>query len=126
MHHSRQIEDHAHGAGRSAVDYAFTIAPDAFESVRDSLEVAVERPWLYRVELNGSPVEFPEGARWWDEEVRKTSIADVTQPGRNVLRMTARPFHILCEIAPVYVMGEFALRQASPGFAIGGWFSVPI
>jgi hypothetical protein len=37
---------------------------------------------------------------------------------RNTLRLMARPMHPLCEIMPVYVLGEFALQSAPVGFTI--------
>ena len=105
------------GTGVS-VTYRFTVEAGALDAARDTLLLAVERPWLCAVELNGQALDFAGAERWWDEDVRRLSIADLAQPGENVLTMPARPFHILCEIAPVYVMGDFALRQASPGFVI--------
>ncbi len=101
-----------------SVAYRFTVERGASRVLRDSLKIAVERPWLYSVELNGQPLDFAEAERWWDEEVRRLSVREAVRPGENVLRMTARPFHVLCEIAPVYVLGEFALRKSSPGFVI--------
>jgi hypothetical protein len=100
------------------VDYHFEIAPDAFAAVHDSLEIAIERPWLYRVTLNDRELRFARREQWFDEDIRKTSIATGVQPGTNTLRLTARPMHPLCEIMPVYVLGEFALEPAPAGFTI--------
>ncbi|MFO7904063.1 MAG: hypothetical protein R6U98_15475 [Pirellulaceae bacterium] len=100
------------------VDYHFDIAADAVPAVRDSLEIAVERPWLYEVTLNGQPVYFGKNEQWFDEDIRKTSIASTAKPGENTLRLAARPMHPLCEIMPVYVLGQFALEPASVGFTI--------
>jgi hypothetical protein len=99
--------------------YHFRIDPDAFDAVQGSIELAVERPWLYELEMNGQAFEFPEGSQWWDEDIRRTSVARLVHAGENELRMLARPFHVLCEVAPVYVHGEFGLRRSSPGFVIG-------
>jgi hypothetical protein len=100
------------------VDYHFEIAAGAFAAVGDSLEVAIERPWLYEVTLNGRPLRFGKHEQWFDEDIRKTSIADAIRSGRNTLRLTARPMHPLCEIMPVYVSGEFGLKAAPVGFTI--------
>jgi hypothetical protein len=100
------------------VDYHFEIAPDAFAAVRDFLEVAVERPWLYQVTLNDRELHFAQHEQWFDEDIRKTSIATLVQPGKNTLRLNARPMHPLCEIMPVYVLGKFALETAPIGFTI--------
>jgi hypothetical protein len=83
-----------------------------------SLELALERPWLYRVELNGVPLEFPESGRWFDEDIRRIPIAHAAVHGENVVRLTAEAVSDRCEIAPAYVLGAFALQPAERGFII--------
>jgi hypothetical protein len=100
------------------VDYHFEIASDALTAVRDSLEIAIERPWLYQVTLNDRKLRFAQNEQWFDESIRKTSIAAGVQPGKNTLRLTTRPMHPLCEIMPIYVLGEFGLKAAPVGFTI--------
>ncbi len=100
--------------------YPFVIRREALEAVAGSLQLAVERPWLYAVEVNGRAVEFPDGARWWDEDMRRAAIGESVRPGRNAVTLRARPFHVLCEVAPLYVLGEFALQPAARGFEIAG------
>ncbi|MCL4206313.1 MAG: hypothetical protein KJ000_27845 [Pirellulaceae bacterium] len=100
------------------VDYHFDIVPDDLAVVRDSLQIAIERPWLYEVTLNGQPLRFGQHEPWFDEEIRKTSISPAVQPGRNTLRLIARPMHPLCEIMPIYVLGDFALAPAAIGFIV--------
>lgn len=82
------------------------------------LELALEHPELYQVEVNGHRISF-EGARGWlDETILSTPISDMLQPGRNTVTLTTQPFNILCEIDRVYILGDFALQPASPGFRI--------
>jgi hypothetical protein len=100
------------------VTYRFVLAPEAAAAVSPSLELAVERPWLYHVSVNGTRVEFPDDARWWDEEIRKAPIGAYARPGENTIRMAACPFQILCEVAPVYVLGDFDAVVSSPGFSL--------
>jgi hypothetical protein len=107
-----------------SVTYTFTIAPEAVEAVRDSLEIAVERPWLYDITLNERVLAFPTEeqdeapARWFDPNIRKRPVGEAVQAGRNLLRLSARPMRPLCEIMPVYVLGGFALAPAEKGFVI--------
>ncbi len=96
------------------LDYAFTT--DGADL--SALELAVERPWLYRVEVNGTEVTFPEDAQWWDEDVRRIGIGELAEEGRNVVSMTAAVYDPLCEVMPIYVLGEFAVEDASPGFVL--------
>ena len=93
------------------------------------LELAVERPWLYRITLNGRPVSFAAAVRWFDEDIRRVRITDLVTAGENVLELAAQPFQVLCEIMPVYLLGDFAVTPAGTGFVIepprdltwGGW-----
>jgi hypothetical protein len=74
----------------------------------------------FRVAVNGQPVApdaFAE--RWFDEEIRRAHIGPLVHAGENIIRLVADPFHMLCEIAPIYIQGAFSLRDASPGFIIG-------
>lgn len=100
------------------VSYRFAIEPDAFEAVRDSLEVAIERPWLYQVTLNGKALDFASDTRWLDPEIRKASVTELARPGENVLQLKTKPMRPLCEIMPVYVLGDFALTPQDKGFSI--------
>ncbi|MEI8196110.1 MAG: hypothetical protein WCI73_09395, partial [Phycisphaerae bacterium] len=100
-------------------NYRFTIAPDISPAAIASLQVGLERPGLYRLDLNGSPLEQSRGERWFDENMRAFPIGQLARPGENALTLTAQPFHILCMIMPIYVLGDFALAPAARGFVIG-------
>lgn len=117
--HRRSFIDARPRAGSGfVVSYRFTIAPEAFAQVKDSLAVVVERPWLYKAALNGQPLEFPKEA-FYDEGMRKAAVAALARPGENVLTLDAHPFQTLCEIMPVYVLGDFGLKPTAKGFVIG-------
>ena len=88
-----------------------------------SVAIAIERPWLYRVTLNDEPVSFTDAVRWFDEDIRRVEVP--VKNGENVIALTAQPFHVLCEIAPVYVLGDFAtepgaIRRAE-SVKLGDW-----
>ncbi len=101
-----------------AVSYRFSVDEDLPESARGSLRVAVERMWLYSLSLNGRPLDQDEAGRWFDEQVRALPVGRFVRPGENVLTLTAEPFHMLCEIMPVYLLGDFALRPGERGFRV--------
>ncbi|HYW80984.1 MAG TPA: hypothetical protein VE890_15495, partial [Thermoguttaceae bacterium] len=100
------------------VTYRFTIDPDALAAVKPSLELAVERPWLYSITVNGKAMDTRDAVRWFDPNIRKMSIEDVIQAGDNRVTLDARPMRSLCEIMPVYVLGDFALEPGETGFTI--------
>ncbi len=101
------------------VSYRFTIKPDAFDAVRNSLTAAVERPWLYRITLNGEELSFADGQQWFDPQIRRTRISHAVRPGTNMLMLVAQPMRPLCEIMPVYILGDFALQPNQSRFLIG-------
>jgi hypothetical protein len=97
------------------VTYRFRAEADALPG----LELAVEQPWLYRVKVNGRAAKFADEARWFDEGIRKAPIGDLAREGENVVTLLAPQFSKLTEVAPIYVLGQFAVRAVSPGFVIG-------
>jgi len=100
------------------VRYRFDVAEALTPEMRRSLRIAIERPWLYELRLNGAVIPQATGQRWFDEEVRAFPIGRLVQPGENELRLTAEPFHVLCEIMPVQVLGDFALEPQGRGFRL--------
>jgi len=103
------------------VEYCFVIRAEDFDSVVQGgpIRIAIERPHLYEVELNGSALSFADAQRWFDEAIGAVEVSTaLLRPGENRVRLRARPFHILCEIDRVYILGDFGLEPASPGFRI--------
>lgn len=96
------------------VEYHFEIGAPTF----DDLRLALERPELYRVEINGRQVSFEGATRWFDETIRAVEVGHLVRFGTNSISLTAQPFNILCEIDRLYLIGNFALEPASPGFRI--------
>ena len=100
-----------------------------FHTPQMPLELAVERPWLYQITLNEKLVPFEGASRWFDEDIRRVNISDFVVAGENVIELTAQTFNVLCEIMPVYLLGNFAVTPGSIGFileparplALGDW-----
>jgi hypothetical protein len=100
--------------------YHFQIAEDDLEEVRETLEIAMERPELYELKLNGKPLSQNGSRRWFDPEMHAVEIGPHVRAGLNTLEMTCRPFHPLAEIMPVYLLGYFTLEPVEQGFLIRG------
>ncbi len=82
----------------------------SFEStVETDAQLAVERAWLYEIELNGQPLEF-EDQPFFDEEMRLSRPARV-KVGSNLVRLRCRRFSIHCEVAPIWILGDFAVDE---------------
>jgi hypothetical protein len=101
-----------------AFTYRFAIDKGISPAALGSLRVGIERPWLYHIDFNGVAIEQNSGERWFDENMRSFAISQAARPGQNALTLTAQPFHMLCNIMPVYVIGDFALAPADRGFTI--------
>jgi hypothetical protein len=100
------------------VTYRFTIESDALEVVRPSLQLALERPWLYSITVNNTQIDIGNAERWFDPNIRKVPIGATVEAGENRLELKARPMQPLCEIMPVYILGNFALTPSATGFTI--------
>jgi hypothetical protein len=94
--------------------YHFTI----LDTVPPNLEAVVERPDLYTIACNGTIIT-PSPGRWWlDRSFGRLALGHAARPGLNEVTLTATPFRLEHELEPVYILGSFALRPTTQGFAI--------
>lgn len=124
----RSVLDRNHFDARSGFEAVFHF--DVAAGVdRASLKLAVETPELYRIALNGQPVDFRDAARWLDPHLRAAPIGTLVREGRNEVRITAHPFDVHMELENIYLTGAFAAAPAGLGFrlqpaqplALGPW-----
>ena len=94
--------------------YSFAIE----KAVPGNLAIVIERPDLYTITCNGQPVQWNRTQWWLDKAFGKIDIADLAKTGRNTVTIEASPFTIYHELEPAYVLGDFTLKSASPGFVI--------
>lgn len=101
------------GTGFKAV-FRFTIqgAPPK------DLRLAVEAPELYRVFLNGQPVDFSNAERWLDPHLKAAPAAAAAKTGTNEIVIEASPFDTRMELENIYLLGSFAAVPAEKGFQI--------
>jgi len=100
--------------------YHFEIQEDLGGEQMRSIRAVVERPELWQVEINGQEVSPKEGAYWIDREFPVFEVGEFLKHGRNTLSLKAPRMHILAEVMPVYILGDFLLEPAGKGFEIGG------
>ncbi len=101
------------------VSYTFTVESDVPEKDLEKVELAIERPWLYELRLNGQPLDAGSARRWFDEDMRAVPTAGLVRSGENELSLKAQPFDTLCEIMPIYILGPVAALPAEKGFVVG-------
>ncbi len=82
------------------------------------MHVAIERPWLYEVLCNGVRLSQENAIPWFDEEARLLPIGGALVAGANVIELRAQTFHVLAEIMPVFLRGNFRLVPQERGFLI--------
>ncbi len=95
------------------------------------LWLAVESPGLYRVSLNGQPIDFSKATRWLDPHLLSAPVAATAKTGVNEIVLEAAPFDPRMELENVYLLGTFAVTAAEKGFRITaaakplalGWWS---
>jgi hypothetical protein len=107
------------GSGFEA-SYHFEIQEDLGTEQLRSIRAVVERPELWQVKINGQEVSPNEGDYWIDREFPVFEVGEFLKSGRNTLSLKAPRMHILAEVMPVYILGDFLLKPASKGFEIGG------
>jgi hypothetical protein len=95
--------------------FHFNIAPGVPSS---GMQAVVERPWLWKVLVNGVEVKAPEDATWIDPDFGRYDIAAQAHAGQNVLTLIAQPFTVHHELEPVYILGNFGVKAEPAGWSI--------
>lgn len=88
------------------------------EKLPGTLFAVWEHPALTCAKVNGHPVNTAM-EKWMDADMGKYEITPLIQEGLNELSLLVSPFHVLAEIQPVYLLGEFSLKQQEGQFRIG-------
>jgi len=87
-------------------------------AVPKDLRLAVELPELYRIKLNGKPVDFKAGRRWLDPHILAAPVAALAQTGENEVTIEGAPFDVHMELENIYLLGSFGVETAERGFRI--------
>lgn len=88
------------------LDYAFTA-----ETLPQGCRLALEQPELFRITLNGVPVETPDGGFWCDHAIRTLALPDhAFVVGENHLQMTMDYHDRLPGLEAVYLLGRFGVK----------------
>ncbi len=101
----------------SGFDAHFTFDAEGGDHLEQLLGI-VERPDLFRVEVNGRRVQPLDGEWWLDRDFGVFPIGPHVRKGRNTLTVTSRPFSVHSELEPVYILGDFRLENREEGFRI--------
>ncbi|MBC7361079.1 MAG: hypothetical protein H5U06_02170 [Candidatus Aminicenantes bacterium] len=102
------------GTGFKA-DFHFTVAPGVDLK---SLKLVVERPEIFKVQVNGQTLP-PQPDSWWlDRAFGVFSLEKVARTGINTVTLVVSPFDLLAELEPIYILGDFSVQPTIKGFLI--------
>lgn len=97
------------------IEYCFTVLED---EVPNTISLAIERPELYDVTVNGVPVAMAAGSSKLDHHIGTASISHAVQAGNNRVRLASKGFSIFMEIEAIYIQGDFRVVEHQGQWAI--------
>jgi len=100
--------------GNIAINYTFNITEQIDLS---SLHFIVERPDIWEVSLNGTPLSYTPDTLL-DARCGDYHTADGAHMGINTLTLHRKTMSIHAEIAPVMLLGNFSVNPAQKGWEI--------
>jgi len=98
--------------------YHFSINENLSLSAMNSIRAVVERPELWQVSINGQALSPKEGVYWIDKDFPLFELGGFLKHGKNTITLNAPRMHILAEVMPVYLLGDFLVKPAVRGFEI--------
>lgn len=98
------------------VAYRFVV--DAGNSDFGNVKLAVERPWLYTIKLNGQVVA-PKGKDFiFDKDILLIPTEGRIKNGENTVELAAAKFSVHAEIEPIYLIGDFDVKATDKRFVL--------
>ena len=98
--------------------YHFEINRNLSAAALKSIRAVVERPDLWQVSMNGQDLLAQEGDFWIDKDFPVFAVGEFLKKGRNTITLKAPRMHILAEVMPVYLLGDFLVVPGKKGFEI--------
>ncbi len=98
--------------------YHFQINENLSSEVMKSIRAVVERPDLWQISINGYEVSEQDEAFWIDKDFPQFTVGEFLKSGKNTITLKAPRMHILAELMPVYLLGDFLVTPAAKGFEI--------
>jgi hypothetical protein len=99
------------------VSYRATISPDTSLA---EIQLAVEKPEVWNVRVNGTLLSFEGAKKWRDPRIAMVSVGHLLKPGENEITLEGCPFQVRQEIDSIYLLGNFRVVPTSTGFMMDG------
>ncbi|UCE07386.1 MAG: hypothetical protein JSW07_04975, partial [bacterium] len=100
------------------VEYPFVVEQNVDDEKVNGLKLVVELPQLYQVFINGNEVKLIPREWWLSRENGVFNIGEYVKHGQNSIKLICQPMSIFAEIEPVFLLGDFAVKQSDKGFII--------
>ena len=97
--------------------YRATISPGT--SIEE-IQLAVEKPEVWTVRVNGTLLSFEGAKKWRDPRIAMVSVGHLLKQGENEITLEGRPFQVRQEIDSIYLLGNFRVVPTQTGFMIDG------
>jgi hypothetical protein len=98
--------------------YHFNISGDLNPNAAKQIRAVAERPELWSLSINGKEVPVTPGKYWIDKDFAIYAIGPYLKLGENIVRLKAPRMHVLAEIMPIYLLGDFLVKPSEKGFAL--------
>ena len=99
-------------------NYHFDINSSLSATAMESIRAVVERPELWQLSINGQELTKQEGVFWIDKDFPVFAVGEFLKKGRNTITLNAPRMHILAEVMPIYILGDFLVVPGQKGFEI--------
>ena len=84
-----------------------------------SLSLGTEVQGNYTISLNGKELNADPEKQWLDHAIVVFGISDKLLPGSNTIEINGYTYQDDAGFAPVYLLGDFSLKEAGDGWIIG-------
>ncbi|MDR1415308.1 MAG: hypothetical protein LBI96_05815 [Odoribacteraceae bacterium] len=109
------VERDTFHTGDIRVRYQFIVSGNVNKK---SLRLVAEQPDVWKVKVNGKPVTADPRQYWLDARFGVYEIGECAEDGVNVVELGVNPMSVYAEVAPVYILGDFALQSAAAGWVM--------
>ncbi len=100
------------------ITYRFMVDPSLDRATLNGLSLLVEVAGVDKVCCNGWPLVLEGAKPWRDESFRVLALGEAVRAGENEIVLYSARYHPCRELAPVYVLGDFALAPGPRGFVV--------
>ncbi len=97
------------------VSYSFLVDKKLDPS---SLQVVIEHPELWDIEINSNPVLSDPSKHWLDRKFGVYAIGKHVSKGKNYIRLRAQVMSVHAEVEPVFILGDFSLEPQEKGWKL--------